>query len=572
MDLIRSKHMLGFKTKKEGEGSLPSSTKKSKSGWETSLFGGVFSTLMRLPKASFSDPSWKYMLEDRASFDRHVTKKKYTVWVSDLEKLMGYALLCLKESDADEAAIKKDMELCYKIVERKVEARETEYGFMGKKEILTMEFLSFRGKYFRGVIYKYLIVPGHEYAKLFEALFPLLQFLDLEKPLPPESEEEEEGEGEGEGEGKASPDFKFFNPIGAGKEMQNVFDLMSWEGLSEEEAKEKAEAQVKRIGTYDKYNLIKEVEEKSNFGYQKYDMKSPLDALKSISVSKQSMAKTVGDKARSLSSFEEAQKNNLVRYLDIDLDSKPDMVRSLRNGNMDAAKIAGVLAGELSIYKKVIEDQKNIPFRVCLIGDESGSMGSAYKIELQKTMFKIFSGAFSEILTPDRLYIYGHSTYENHTGGSCEGVKLYKYHEPGDDITELTSKINRMRSRANNLDGFALQNIYEYIRKDTDDPVLMIYFSDGQPAGANYGGMEAMTDLKKISENCRRDNFIIFSIGLFCNHLDKMYHYSHNIEYPSKTSDSTISSYRNMVNHLADKDLKEIALTLNRIVKSNLTN
>lgn len=211
----------------------------------------------------------------------------------------------------------------------------------------------------------------------------------------------------------------------------------------------------------------------------------------------------------------------LTKLLDISFDPKSDIVKSLRIGKLDASKIAEVPAGNISVYQQRVEEQDTRPFSVCILADMSGSMGGSRA----KTQLSVLNSLFlslSEILPPDKLFIYGHSGEYS--------PEIYTFYSPYEQQYEKKIGNYEMIDFSENYDGPVIEAIHKKIRSITDDRVIFISLSDGQPAGRNYGSSRDCEDLKRILERCRRDDFVTVGIGIQSFHVEGLYTYSKVVE------------------------------------------
>ena len=210
---------------------------------------------------------------------------------------------------------------------------------------------------------------------------------------------------------------------------------------------------------------------------------------------------------------QESIANKFLSLLDINFDPNKDRINSLRTGKLDARKVAEILPGNLNVYYKIEENQTTKPFSVVILQDESGSMRNrmSYSVNLVKILYL----AFSEILPPEKLWIYGHS-------GSTS-PKIYVYQDPYH--RDFSSSISAMEAKGENYDGPVIESIYEKVREHSDDNIIFIVLSDGQPCGEDYGGAADIKNLKRIVEKCRRDGFITVGIGIEYD-TDHLYDYN----------------------------------------------
>lgn len=217
-----------------------------------------------------------------------------------------------------------------------------------------------------------------------------------------------------------------------------------------------------------------------------------------------------------------AQAAHLIDLLDISFDPQEDTVRSLRSGKIDSAKIAEVPAGNFNIYQRVEQDQITKPFTVCILADESSSMSCDARYVHQHRAIKVMYKAFSEILPPEKLYVYGHSGTQNPV--------IYIYQDKYNPDFETTADhMLSERHMSQNYDGPVIECLYEKIRSQTDDNIIFISLSDGQPCGMNYGGPDAEQDMRRIIELCKRDGFVTVGIGLQYE-VDNIYNYHTNVK------------------------------------------
>ena len=234
---------------------------------------------------------------------------------------------------------------------------------------------------------------------------------------------------------------------------------------------------------------------------------------------------------------QERNAKTLVQLLDINFDPSIDRLNSLRAGKFDQRKVGEVIAGNLNIYYKVEPNQTTKPFSVVILVDESGSMGGKMKcaIDVVKTMYL----AFSEILPKNKLSIYGHS------GGYHPEIYVYKdpYHD------NFNNSIETMRAKGENYDGPVIEAIYDKVREYTEDNIIFIVLSDGEPCGSCYGGKRDVDNLKRIVEKCRRDGFVTIGVGIY---HDTRHLYDYNC----------------IVNSLGPEMVKKTSYIINSVVKT----
>lgn len=208
----------------------------------------------------------------------------------------------------------------------------------------------------------------------------------------------------------------------------------------------------------------------------------------------------------------------LIKLLDISFDPKSDEVKNLKLGKLDVSKIAEVPAGNISVYKQIVEEQDTKPFSVCILADMSGSMDAGNRIPSQKHILNALYLAMSQILPPDKLYIYGHSGY-------CT-PEIYTFYTPHDTDYERNIQFYGRINWCQNYDGPVIEAIHKKIRETSEDRIIFISLSDGEPCGNGYGGPAHNEELKRILERARRDSFVTVGIGIEADHVSHLYSYA----------------------------------------------
>lgn len=240
--------------------------------------------------------------------------------------------------------------------------------------------------------------------------------------------------------------------------------------------------------------------------------------------------------------LDESQKllaKQIVNKLDITFDPDRDEIHSLKQGKLDTRKLAEAVAQNDHIYYRTEEDQKTKPFSVVILCDESGSMRHDSRMDRQYNLVKVLYAAFSEIMPQDRISVYGHSGEEE--------PEIYVYQDKYNPGFMKTIDNMRGRNMRENYDGPVVESIHERIRSQSSDNILFIVISDGQPSGDHgYGGKDAMNDLKRIVEKCKRDNFVTMGIGFGYSGVKELYAY-HTVIHDMKETVEKVTTLLNKV-------------------------
>ena len=158
---------------------------------------------------------------------------------------------------------------------------------------------------------------------------------------------------------------------------------------------------------------------------------------------------------------------------------------------------------------------------------------------MQYSLVKSLYAAFSQIIPQDKMFIYGH------TGVSSPIV--HTYHDPYNPNFMHTIDDVRSRDFADNYDGPVIAAVHQKVRSFTDDRIIFLVLSDGQPCGNGYGGYTHIQELKQIVEAARRDEFVTVSVGI---------QYSGNDMYQYGTVVNSLSEMPKRVSHILNKVVK----------------
>ena len=458
---------------------------KSTSGWEKSHFGGFTRVLNDYPFIKID-----FDLDIKASGE---AASELGTWQA--EKLIKLYILKAKEKGLIEKFTSKVIE------------RPSFFGTVIKKySVVSLNNLA---------ILSTICTSYPEMAPMFEhykdSILSSTIEMEIQEPEP-KKDNGDKGEGEGEGEGQ---------PQGEKEEEGEGDDEGQGEGECDGEDEKESESGSPAEGKQTP---------KGKSGKSIQDLMGEINESKPWSVADRSLTAfsekpkfTPFDKKDSGSSYqfnaeEKRDSELLIKLLDINFDPKSDEVKNLKLGKLDTSKIAEVPAGNLSIYKQRVEEQDTKPFSVCILADMSGSMGHGGRIPAQRHIMNTLYLAMSQILTPDKLYIYGHSG--DYT------PEIFTFYSPYDTDYEKNIQFYNSVNWCQNYDGPVIEAIHKKVRETNDDRIIFISLSDGQPSGNSYGGHEHNEELKRILERARRDEFVTVGIGIQADHVTELYTYS----------------------------------------------
>jgi hypothetical protein len=280
---------------------------------------------------------------------------------------------------------------------------------------------------------------------------------------------------------------------------------------------------------------IDEVEKKKAFSFFRNTAFNSTGSFKELKDSLKFVSPEQTSTPMSYTPLEVQYSDKLIDMLDISFEQDVTKITNLRTGKLDIPKIIESLSGNnLLYYRKELHDRTR-PFTVCILNDESGSMSppsmrrtdgydqdpeknSLSRSDMQHKVTKMLYRAFSQILPQDKIYVYGHT--------GTETPIVYTYQDKFNPTFESTYSDQFFRGFRENYDGPVISSIYDKIRSFTDEAILFIVISDGEPCGFNYGGREDKMDLRRIIEKCKRDSFVTCGIGFQYNGVKSLYNYN----------------------------------------------
>ena len=182
-------------------------------------------------------------------------------------------------------------------------------------------------------------------------------------------------------------------------------------------------------------------------------------------------------------------------------------VRNQKVGKLDKRMLHRIPQRRTDLFKFDITQQDK-PLDVCLLVDESGSMG--YHTMQQARDASI---AVKEALKDNdqlNLWVFGHSADEAGRGDT----DMIEYHSPR--ITDRPTSMGGMRARYENRDGNAIITSADRVVAQTEQPQshkLMIVFSDGQPSADGYRGASALEHTRKAVKHIEGKGWSVIQLG-----------------------------------------------------------
>ena len=201
----------------------------------------------------------------------------------------------------------------------------------------------------------------------------------------------------------------------------------------------------------------------------------------------------------------------LKRKIQLYGDTKIHTIRNQRRGKLDKKMLHKIPLGRPDLFKNVIVDEDK-PLDVCLLVDESGSMGSWKMDKARQTAI-----ALREALKDNQalnLWVFGHTAdgYDWHREGETN-MSVYWSPTYQSDVRAIGS----MKARAENRDGMALLASAERVKAESPSMgsnKLMIVISDGEPSANGYRYAMGVPHTKKCVKHLEGQGWSIIQVGI----------------------------------------------------------
>ena len=256
--------------------------------------------------------------------------------------------------------------------------------------------------------------------------------------------------------------------------------------------------------------MIKDIEELEESDYSEYDMDKAL-AISSrqtkITWQKAKSDEYHSDRYKDAKRRVKREISKLKKKIQLYGNSEKYTIRNQKRGKIDKRMLHRIPSGRMDLFKTEITKEDK-PLDICLLVDESGSMGSY-------TMGKAREAAISlkEALADNdalNLWVFGHSADEKSRGDT----EMIEYWSP--TMKDRPMAMGGMRARYENRDGNAIIASADRVRSETDQPQgkkLMIVLSDGSPSADGYRGEPALTHTRKCVKNIESKGRDVIQVG-----------------------------------------------------------
>ncbi len=184
--------------------------------------------------------------------------------------------------------------------------------------------------------------------------------------------------------------------------------------------------------------------------------------------------------------------------------------------NSKGGKLKGQICGKRLDSKRLVNDNRffytnklpqNKSIAIAILVDESGSMYADGRITMSKKTVVILEDFLRSFNIPH--IVYGHTE----SVGSYK-VTINNYCDFNTIDCNDKYRLMHIDARFGNRDGMALKYICEQLSKRTEEIKLLINISDGLPSGKNYGGTEAIEDIKSVKKEYERKGIKVFTASI----------------------------------------------------------
>jgi len=201
----------------------------------------------------------------------------------------------------------------------------------------------------------------------------------------------------------------------------------------------------------------------------------------------------------------------LKRKINLYGDTRINTIRNQKRGRLDKRMLHKIPLGRTDLFKNVVIDEDK-PLDVCLLVDESGSMGT-WKMQRAREC----AIALRESLKDNQalnLWVFGH-TADGYDWNGLKETNMSVYWSPTykSDVKAMGS----MRARSENRDGMAILASADRVKAESPSigsNKLMIVISDGEPSADGYRYPIGVPHTKKAVKHIETQGWNVIQVGI----------------------------------------------------------
>jgi len=203
--------------------------------------------------------------------------------------------------------------------------------------------------------------------------------------------------------------------------------------------------------------------------------------------------------------------SGLRRKIDLYGDTKMYTIRNQKRGRLDKRMLHKIPLGREDLFKNIVIDEDK-PLDVCLLIDESGSMGSHKMKHARECAI-----ALREALKDNpalSLWVFGH-TADGYEWGDKGSTNMSVYWSP--QYQTDVKAMGGLQARSENRDGMAILSSAERVRNESNTPSsnkLMIVISDGEPSASKYRAGTAIAHTRKVVKHIEGQGWSVIQVGI----------------------------------------------------------
>jgi len=201
----------------------------------------------------------------------------------------------------------------------------------------------------------------------------------------------------------------------------------------------------------------------------------------------------------------------LKRKINLYGDTRINTIRNQKRGKLDKRMLHKIPLGRTDLFKNVVIDEDK-PLDVCLLVDESGSMGTWKMRKARECAI-----ALRESLKDNQalnLWVFGH-TADGYDWGSKNETNMSVYWSP--TYNSDVKAMGAMRARSENRDGMAILASAERVKAESasiGSNKLMIVISDGEPSADKYRWSIGVPHTKKCVRHIETQGWNVIQVGI----------------------------------------------------------
>jgi nitric oxide reductase activation protein len=278
-------------------------------------------------------------------------------------------------------------------------------------------------------------------------------------------------------------------------------------------------------------DLIKEIEELEESDYEEttLDKSMVLSSHTKITWVKAKMDERASNIYKEAKGRVKREISKLKKKIQLYGNMEKYTIRNQKQGRIDKRMLHRIPSGRLDLFKTtIIKEDK--PLDICLLVDESGSMGG-YTMGYARDAAISLKEALSENERLN-LWVYGHSADEGHRGDT----EMIEYWSPS--MKDRPMAMGGMKARFENRDGNAILASAERVRRESDQPQarkLLIVLSDGAPSAQAYRGYQAVDHVRKCVKSIESRGWDVIQVGFAGSREGTMERMFSNYVYVSET-------------------------------------